>query len=105
MNVLKYYTSDKYIAAPDLDGKDVQVTIKEAKVEVVKGAASDPGKKRVILYFTKGVKGLVLNKTNVKTLVAKYGNSDTDWTGKTITLHPTTCAAFGNNNTPCIRIK
>lgn len=105
MNPLKYYTSDKYIAAADLDGKDVSVTVADVKVEEVQGQPGTKPKKKCVVYFTKGVKGLVLNKTNVRALAKRLGQDTEQWKGQSITLHPTTCSAFGDNNCPCIRVK
>lgn len=58
-----------------------------------------------ILHF-KGVKrGLVLNKTNAKVIALMHGNKMDAWVGKRITIFATTCKAFGNDKTPCIRVE
>jgi len=48
-----------------------------------------------------------VNKTNAKRIRDQLGLGDTmeDWIGHEITIYPTTCNAFGNPNTPCIRVK
>lgn len=47
---------------------------------------------------------LCLNKTNAKTIAALYGNNPLKWTGKLITLYPTTTDVAGRTE-DCIRIR
>ena len=58
-----------------------------------------------ILTFAKVKRALVLNKTNAKVIALMFGNRMDEWAGKSITLYATTCKAFGNDKTPCIRVK
>lgn len=95
-----------YLEAGDLDRKEVTVTIaghrpsgKEDKGK--DGRAID----KPILSFKGTKKELVLNKTNARTVRCLYGNDMANWTGKKVILYPTTCNAFGDPNTPCIRVK
>lgn len=97
----------KYLEAADLDGKEFCVVI-ESVEERHQGDGKD-GKKFVkpLVKFRKAKKGLVLNKTNAKIIRDRlcYGNEMQDWVGKPITLYPTTCNAFGEKDTPCIRVR
>lgn len=47
---------------------------------------------------------LLLNKTNAKTIARLYGNNPAAWTGKMITLYPTT-TEVGGNTEDCIRVR
>jgi hypothetical protein len=47
---------------------------------------------------------MVMNKTNAKLIASHYGDDTDNWTGKEITLYPTTCQAFGET-VPCIRVR
>ncbi len=47
---------------------------------------------------------LELNPTNRDTVIGIYGSKKANWVGKTITLYPTTCEAFGKMQ-ECIRIR
>ena len=58
-----------------------------------------------ILRFVKVKRAMVLNKTNAKLMALHFGNDMAKWVGKSVTLYATTCKAFGNPNTPCIRVK
>lgn len=60
---------------------------------------------RPILYFEETDKGLILNKTNARTIGLRHGNEMNEWTGKTVTLFGTVCDAFGEKNVPCVRVR
>lgn len=92
----------KYLAACDLTGKDVKVTVESIKVEEVK--TEEGAEKKVIIRFTGKQKAMILNKTNAKTIAKRYGNDTDDWIGKAVTLYPTTCQAFGEEM-ECLRIR
>jgi hypothetical protein len=99
-----------YIAAGDLRGKEVTLTIAKVVGEevVAQEGKKTTSKRKAIVYFADSKdpnKRLVLNKTNRDTIVSAYGTETNNWTGKPITLYETTCNAFGNPNTECIRIK
>lgn len=104
----------EYIAAPDLQGKDVTLTIAELVREELR---TDKGEEeKWTLHFAemrarhaaqpkKAInKRLVLNKTNAKTIMKLYGTETNDWLGRRITLYATTCQAFGET-VDCIRIR
>lgn len=93
-----------YLYAFDLKGRDVHVTIKDVKAVKVKNA--DKTEKKPIVYFTesKDERGLVLCKTNGKTIANLYGNETEGWRGKKITLFPAMVDAFGKT-VEAIRIR
>jgi hypothetical protein len=86
-----------YLYAFDLKGRDVTVTIKEVRAVLVKNADKKQGEKKPIVFFkeSKDHRGLVLCKTNGKTIASLYGNDTEGWIGKRITLFPTEVDAFG----------
>lgn len=94
----------RFVAAEDLKGRDVVVTIDRVQKEKLKtndGTNDD----KWLLYFQKAKKPLVLNTTNAKMIAAVTGEQDaTKWGGRRITLYPTTCNAFGQTTT-CIRVR
>lgn len=101
-----------YLAAPDLRGEDVTLTIRELRVDTLesKGDKED----RPVLYFEetreraqktgKKEKRLVLNKTNAKTIGGLYGFEAEAWEGRRITLYTATTDAFGET-VDCIRVR
>jgi hypothetical protein len=85
--------------------KDVTVTI--ASIEARNTVKAKNGKviDKPIVHFVGAKRGLVLNKTNARTIAAQYGDAMANWIGKKITIYPDVCDAFGVKNTPCIRIR
>lgn len=99
MNVNTLFPS-KFVAAGDLIGQDVTVTIASVKVEEV-GADGD---KKPVLYFAGMTKGMVMNRTNAKRISTMYGTEVEGWVGKSVTLYPSE-TEFGGDTVPCIRVR
>lgn len=78
-----------WLASEDLDGLgDVLLTIEG--VYSHKDAVMQDGRKQAQLYavkFAKRERQLVLNATNRKALVAKFGTDTKQWIGKEVTLY------------------
>jgi hypothetical protein len=96
-----------FLEAEDLpDGKDIDVVIESVR----RAGKDDKGKdgramENPIVSLAKVKKEWVLNKTNARAIRRLYGNETDDWAGKPVTIYRTTCAAFGDPNTPCIRVR
>lgn len=89
-----------HLEAADLAGKDVVVTIAKVGFSIV-------GKEKVnkgIVFFSEFDRGLVLNRTNTKRIIAMYGNETDAWKDKKITLYQSE-ADFNGNTVPCIRVR
>lgn len=97
MKVSDAYPSN-YIAATDLDGNNVTVTMKNVDFEKV-GEEQKP-----VLYFKGKTKGLILNKTNAKNIATVYGDDMDDWTGQDIVLFPA-MVDFQGKTVEAIRIR
>ena len=96
-----------FLEAEDLpDGKDITVTIESVRESGSNDKGTD-GKPidKPIIRLAKVKKELILNKTNAKLIRRIYGNEMNDWIGKEIQIYRTTCNAFGNSKTPCIRVR
>lgn len=97
----------QYLEAADLRGKEITLIINGS--EKHNGVTGKDGRKfdARVIFFEGKKKGMCLNKTNARRIRDSYGYGDEsdNWKGKTITIYPTTCNAFGNPNTPCIRVK
>ena len=85
-----------YIGAYALDpGKDLVVTIKEVKNEIVTGP---DGKKEecMVMTFMENVKPMIVNSTNAKTITKIYKTPYIeDWRGRKIQLFIDRIKAFG----------
>jgi len=94
----------KYLKAADLDDTHAVATIKLAELEQVKGFDGKPQSK-VIVYFAKKYKPLILNRVNFDSIsdIADSGETD-DWGGTRIELY-TTPVTFNGKTTDGIRIR
>jgi hypothetical protein len=90
----------KYLSAPDLHNRDVKVVIARIEMEKI-GREND---EKPVLYFTKSKKGLVLNKTNGKTIAAAYGDDTDQWEDREIILF-SMMVQFGDEMVDSIRVK
>lgn len=94
-----------YLGAWDLQGRDVVVTIRDVVQGELGKAGTSKKDKAPIVYFEGKEKGMVFNKTNMKTVAAIYGSfKRTEWLGKSITLFPTTTSK-GGEIVDCIRVR
>ena len=92
-----------YLKAGDLD-EDFTLTMKGIKMEGMKDSEGNEEDKPV-LYFREVDKGLVLNATNKKRILAMHPAEDTDeWIGKQVTLTKEWVEAFGKSDW-AIRVK
>lgn len=101
MNIKTAFPSN-YIKAADLQGRDINVTIRDVKIADV-GTAQEPDEKPVV-YFEGKEKGLVLNKTNANTIAGIYGDDTDLWRGKSITLFESQ-TEFQGRPTACVRVR
>lgn len=95
-----------WLASEDLLGKEVSVEI--AQVYRFKDVEFDAGRKEATVYaveFKGATKQLVLNSTNRKKLVQKFGPNVKDWTGETVTLYVDTNVRLMGKRVSGIRIK
>ena len=95
MNINIYQTElFQYIAGDSLVGKRVAVTIRRVERENVvgHGGKTEP---KILVYFQESKKGLILNKTNAKTLGKAFGKMTDGWGGKKVILYSLEVEAFG----------
>jgi hypothetical protein len=94
----------KYLKATDLEDGPAVVTIKLAELERIKGY---DGKEvpKVVCYFAKKYKPLILNRTNFDAItdIADSGETD-DWTGTKVELFATP-VTFNGKTADSIRVR
>lgn len=85
-----------YLGAYALDpGKDMILTIRNVKKEVVTGPE---GKKEecIVMYFVEGVKPMIVNSTNAKTIQKLYRSPYIEeWAGRKVQIYVDNVKAFG----------
>lgn len=96
--------ASKWLVAPDLNGKDFKGRIERIDVQEVISPSCKKESKFVV-WFAGAKKGWPLPKAAGKVIAAKHGTNPNTWIGKEITIYPTTCRAFGEDNVECIRVR
>jgi hypothetical protein len=94
----------RYLKASDLEDGTAVATIKLAELEQIKGFDGKPAGK-VVVYFARTHKPLILNRTNYESISDIAGSDETaDWVGTKIELFviPVT---FNNKTTDGIRVR
>jgi hypothetical protein len=86
MNVFKIIPST-YLNAAGLGGKEIRDTISR-----VSAVEFDRGESKLVVALDKDGRGVILNRTNLETIVAAYGPETDDWVGKPVVVRaePTT---------------
>ena len=80
------YDQTRFLKAQDLPSER-KFKIKSVTVEPI-GAGKDKEDKLVV-WFTNDKRGLVLNRTNNRTIRGAYGDDTAGWVGKIIIVFPT----------------
>lgn len=100
----------KYLKAADLRGKDVTVEIAAIEWEnlVMVGGKRDT-KPAITMRTANGrviEKKWIAPKTVLKQIAAAVGEKDVArWTGKRVTMYPTTCRGTDGGQVECIRVR
>lgn len=87
-----------WLKAADLQGRDFPLKIKSVGFEDI---GDD---RKLVVYFEKTQKGLVLNKTNAMSIADVYGDDYDHWAGATVTLYPDKTNMNGQR-VACIRVR
>lgn len=82
---------------------EITVTIKAYAIENVRTASATS--KKGVLYFQENIKPLIVNKSKLKPIVAKYGFETDAWIGKQVTLYFDPTVRFGKELTGGVRVK
>ena len=80
------------------------VSEKALRIKAVTVESMPRGEQKPVLWFTNHEKGLVLNKTNLRTLQGAFGDNTEVWNGKIINVYPTQTEMAGKP-TPALRIR
>lgn len=102
MKTSEVFKSD-YLQAADLRDRQVTLIISHYEVEEM-GGRDRRKQEKPVLFFQRVRKGLVLNRTNTKTIEAAYGDEMDDWIGKPIIIYPR-MVDFGGEEVLGIRVR
>jgi hypothetical protein len=95
------HDQSRFLKAQDL------TTEKKFKIKSVTEEDVGMGKdkeRKLVVWFTNDNRGLVLNRTNNRTLRGPFGDDCAGWVGKIIVVYPTT-AEFRGDMKPCLRVR
>ena len=92
------YDESKYFKAADL-ADEIRLKMKNVTEEKMAD-----GEVKLTVWFTNDKRGLVLNRTNNRTIRAAYGDPVEGWVGKIIVLFPTV-AEFRGKMGPALRVR
>jgi hypothetical protein len=95
------YDQSRFFKAADLEAEK-KLRIKTVTEEQV-GAGAEQQKKLVV-WFTNDERGLVLNKTNNRTLRGAFGDDCAGWAGKIVVVFPSTIDMRGKI-VPSLRVR
>lgn len=87
-----------YLKAGDLGGRSFRLVIKDVANEEI------GGDHKLVIYFEKTDKGVVLNKTNATAIAQAYGNETDKWRGQAAEVFPS-MTMFNGQNVACIRMR
>jgi hypothetical protein len=100
----------KYVKAADLRGKDVTIVIERVTWEALVMAGGKRDTKAAIHMRSTGGKPLeklwIAGKTVLKQIAKATGEREIgNWSGKRVTMYPTTCKGGGGEEMECIRVR
>lgn len=81
-------------------GASAVVTIDRVELKTVGAEQVRKG----VVFFKEFERGMVINKTNSRTIAGLYGSNTDDWIGERITIYRSE-TSFQNRTVPCIRVK
>lgn len=94
----------RFLSGDEIE-KELTVTISKVSDEEVFNPSSNSKEKAVAAYFKGAKKGIIINKTNAKTISKVVGSVYVeDWVGKKIIIYPKKGRFFGEEMT-VIRVK
>ena len=100
----------KYVKAADLKGRDVTIVIERVTWEPLVMAGGKRDTKAAVHMRSAGGKVLekmwIVGKTVLKQIAKATGERDIGkWSGKRVTMYPTTCRGGGGEEMECIRVR
>ena len=93
----------RYLAGDDLD-EEVIVTIDRVVMESFRDPRTRVETRKPVMYFQRAKRGLIVNRTNWRTVADLYGDESDNWTGKRIVLAPAMVDAYGKQ-TKAVRVR
>lgn len=90
--------SSPYLKKEDVGQDGVNVTIDFVKEDEI---GQERDKKHILYFVNNKVKPLVLNRTNIRVLIAMFGGYSDGWQGQQINCYNDLSVSFGGNQGGC----
>lgn len=108
VDVNDVFGSGEYLAAADLEGAELELTISSVDIREYQETDKNTGRqftrRKPVLSFHGTDKKLACNKTNALMIAEHHGTDLDGWVGKSITLYPTR-VEFAGKMTDAIRVR
>jgi hypothetical protein len=95
------YDQSRFFKAGDLEAEK-KLRVKTVTEELIGVGAEQ--QKKLVVWFTNDERGLVLNKTNNRTMRGAFGDDCAGWAGKIVVLFPSTVDMRGKM-VPSLRVR
>lgn len=92
-----------YLSAETFEGPQT-VTIRKVEVKMI-GGAEEEKEEKLTLQFAEVEQGLILNRTNLKTLAGLWGDETESWLGKKIEIYVDEAIAFRGKVVAGLRVR
>lgn len=88
----------KYISASDVPEDNIRLVMDHVETTELEG------KQKMVLFFERAKKGMILNKTNASNIAAAYGDDTDDWKGQDLVLF-TTWVDYQGKSVEAVRVR
>ena len=88
----------KYLSANDIPEDNIRLIMDHVETTELEG------KQKLVLFFKRAKKGMILNKTNASNIAAAYGDDTDDWLEKELVLF-TTWVDYQGKSVEAIRVR
>lgn len=95
----------QYLGVADIGDRKIRTRIVKLKNEQVRDRESGKLKKRIVVFFENVAKPLILNPTNLNTLIDALGKNPTNWRNASIGLWVDPSVTFGGKRTGGVRLR
>ena len=101
----KEFCGKPFLSSTDIEeGRDLRLTIEEAKREEVFEPKTRKAKLVGIIKFSDYPLRMIFNVVNTVAVISMYGNDTDQWKGKQIDVYRTTTRVAGKV-VPCLRVR
>lgn len=95
----------QYLGVTDVGDRKIRTLLVKTKNEQVRDRESGKLKKRILVFFENVAKPLVLNKTNLNTLIDALGKNPAGWLNASIGIWVDPSVSFGGKRTGGVRLR